>query len=259
MPYNRMAVDFGTSNTIVAFWNQARNDVDLYGVPDVSRPFRFRQDGREFEIPSIPSQIYYQDANTTFIGRQVAAKAIERSRGSFRWMKPYIQERRRIRYPLEDGTQIDHFQAGRDFLDKLLAFAAQSGHVDMSACEVAFSVPVEAFEDYTDWLSGACSAIGIRRFRFIDESRACIFGYDAHLQRGDLFLIFDLGGGTLDISVVRIEEQVGDRGHGCRVMGKAGCGIGGRNIDGWLYAELLRRAKLQPVDARPASAVFMAE
>lgn len=259
MPYNRMAVDFGTSNTIVAFWNEERNDVDLHDVQDVSRPFRFRLDGREIEVPCIPSQIYYQDAETTFIGRQAATRMLDRSRGSFRWMKPYIQEGRRIKYPLEDGVQIDHLQAGRDFLDKVLAFAAQSGHVDLSACEVAFSVPVEAFERYTDWLSSACGELGVRRFRFIDESTACIFGYDTHLQRGDLFLVFDLGGGTLDISVVRIEERVGDRGHGCRVMGKAGCGIGGRNIDGWLYAELLKRARIQPVDARPASAVFMPE
>ncbi|WP_373500169.1 Hsp70 family protein [Desulfococcus sp.] len=259
MSYERMAVDFGTSNTIVAFWNESRNDVDLYGVKDVSRPFRFRQDGRETEIPCIPSLIYYRDAETSFIGQQVVGMMLERSRGSFRWMKAFIQERRRIKYPMDDGTQIDHFQAGRDFMEKVLAYSAQAGRLDLSACEVAFTVPVEAFEHYTDWLAVVCSDLGIRRYRFIDESSACIFGYDTHLQPGDLFLIFDLGGGTLDISVVRIEERVSNRGCGCRIMGKAGCGIGGRNIDGWLYADLLNRACIQPLDARPASALFMRE
>ena len=257
MPYDRMAVDFGTSNTIVAFWNNESKDVDLHSVQDVTRPFRFHMDGRETEIPCIPSLIYYRNAETNFIGQQVMGHMLGGSRGSFRLMKSYIQKRSQNKQKLDDGTQVDSFRAGRDFLEKVLAFAAQSGQVDLSTCEVAITVPVEAFEDYTEWLSGTCTELGVRRYRLIDESSACIFGYDTHLQPGDLFLIFDMGGGTLDISVVRIEEQVGDSGRGCRVMGKAGCSIGGSHIDGWLYAELLKRAGIQSVDARPASAIFL--
>jgi molecular chaperone DnaK (HSP70) len=43
------------------------------------------------------------------------------------------------------------------------------------------------------------------------------------------------------------------------VLGKAGCRIGGRTIDGWLYADLLSRAKIHDIDARSASALFMLE
>jgi molecular chaperone DnaK len=258
LKYEKMAVDFGTSNTIVAFWDEDKGDVSLHSVEDVTRPFRFRQDGAILEIPCIPSIIYYRDGDTTFIGDQVVEKMLEKSQGSFRWIKAYIQSRRAIKYPLPSGGTVDYHRAGRDFLEKVLTFAAQSGRIDLSTCEVAFSVPVEAFEHYTDWLSSTCIDLGVRRYRFIDESSACIFGYDTHLQQGDVFLIFDFGGGTLDVSIVCIEERV-DRGKGCRVMGKAGCRIGGRFIDGWLYAELLKRAGIQAVDARGASALFMRE
>ncbi len=161
-----------------------------------------------------------------------------------------------MKYPLSDGTQVDYFQAGRDFLEKVLAFAAESGYVDLASCEVAFTVPVEAFEDYSDWLADTCLELGVRRYRFIDEPSACIFGYDTHLQPGDTFLIFDFGGGTLDVSMVRMEEQV-EGGRGCRVVGKAGCRLGGRTIDGWLYDDILRRARIDPLDARRASALLM--
>lgn len=254
--YDKMAIDFGTSNTVVAFWDEEKSDVILHHIPDVTLPFRFRQNGAEIEIPYIPSLIYYRDFHTNFVGYQVIEKTLESSRGAFRWIKAYIQSRRKVQYPLADGTSVDYFRAGRDFLDKVLSFASESGHVDLSSCEVAFTVPVEAFEDYTEWLSEVCLELGVRRYRFIDESSACIFGYDTHLQPKDVFLIFDFGGGTLDVSVVRIEEQV-DKGKGCRILGKAGCRLGGRTIDGWLYADLLQRAGIHDVDAKEAGALFM--
>ncbi len=256
MRYRQMAVDFGTSNTIVAFWDEEKKDVVLHEVEDVTRPFHFEQDGLTHRIPCIPSLIYYENRHTTFVGEQVIAKMLENQQGAFRWMKAYIRSGRKINFSLPDGSAVDFFIAARDFLEKVLLFAAESGRADVQNAEVAFTVPVESFEDYTDWLSETCRELGIKRYRFIDESTACIFGYDTHLQPGDVFSVFDFGGGTLDVSIVRIEEKV-DRGRGCRVLGKAGCRIGGRTIDGWLYADLLSRAKVQVVDARPASALFM--
>jgi molecular chaperone DnaK len=254
--YDKMAVDFGTSNTVVAFWDDAIRDVVHHHIPDVTLSFRYRYDGREMDTPYIPSLIYYQDRKTTFVGYQVIQKMLENSRGAFRWMKAYIQSRCNMKYPLADGSEVTYTNAGKDFLEKVLSFVSESGHVDLSSCEVAFTVTVESFEHYTDWLSEACLSIGVRRYRFIDEPSACIFGYDTHLQAGDIFLIFDFGGGTLDVSVVRIEDRV-EKGRGCRVMGKAGCTIGGRTIDGWLYADLLGRARIHDIDAKAASGLLM--
>ena len=254
--YQKMAIDFGTSNTVVAFWNEEKHDVDLHTVPGVSLPFMFEQDGQNIEIPYIPSMISYTDKNTNFIGAQVIDKMLEKSKGSFRWLKAFIQSKRKINYPLPDGTTVDYFKAGRDFLEKIIYFAAESGHIDPASDEVVFTVPVESFEYYTEWLSSTCRDLGIKRYRFLDESSACVFGYDTQLQKKDVFLIFDFGGGTLDVSVIQIEEQV-DHGIGCRVMGKAGCRIGGRTIDGWLYGDILKRASMNVLDAREASALFM--
>jgi len=256
--YSRMAIDFGTSNTVVAFWNEAEKDVTLHQIPEVSLPFRFRDKGGDAEIPYIPSVIYYQDKNTKFIGNQVIKKSLERSLGTFRWMKAYIQDKKMMRYMLSDGSSVDYFDAAKDFLDYVILYAVESNHVELSSCEIAFTVPIESFEHYTNWLLDACRSFGIKRHRFIDESTSCIFGYDADLKAGDIFFIFDFGGGTLDCSIVKIEDRV-ERGRGCRVIGKAGCHIGGRTIDGWLYKDLLKRAKINYLDARKASGLIMLE
>lgn len=182
-----MAVDFGTSNTIVAFWNEDDNDVDLYSIEDITLPFGFEQDGRTLEIPYFPSAICYQDEHTNFVGAQVIEKMLEKSKGAFRWLKAYIQARRKINYPLACGTRVDYYRAGRDFLKKILFFAAESGRIDLGSSQVAFTVPVESFEHYTDFLSSTCHDLGINRYRFLDEASACVFGYDKHLKKDSTF------------------------------------------------------------------------
>ena len=253
-----MAVDFGTSNTIVAFWDDEKNDVVLHHIPDVTLPFYFYHEGKMIEIPYIPSIIYYPDSKTRFIGYQVIERSLERSHGTFRWIKAYIQTKRKMKYMLSDGTGIDYFKAGQDFLENLVLYAQESGHVDPDSCEVAFPVPIEAFGYYTEWLSSVCMNIGIKRYRFIDESSASIFGYNANLKPGDVFFIFDFGGGTLDCSIVKIEDHIED-GQGCRILGKAGCHVGGRTIDIWLYKELLKRSGLYDIDVGRASGLIMME
>lgn len=259
--YDKMAVDFGTSNTVAAFWNEDAGDVELLRVPDVTLDFRFRNNGIVENIPYVPSLIHYESLEKSFVGYQVIERKLENSPGAFRWIKPFVQKGLQLRRPAGDGASVDFQRAGRDFLDKVLTFAAEEGRVDLESAEVAFTVPVESSEPYVQWLEETCPALGVRRYRFIDESTACVFGYagerkDSPLKAGAAFLVFDFGGGTLDVSVVRMEDRV-ERGKGVFVAGKAGLDLGGRHIDGWLYAELLRRAGGQRGNVDASSIRFL--
>ena len=61
----------------------------------------------------------------------------------------------------------------------------------------------------------------------IDEASAAALGYGAFITPGDVYLIFDFGGGTLDVAVVLIEEDPSQAAHRrCRVLGKAGAELG---------------------------------
>jgi molecular chaperone DnaK len=83
-------------------------------------------------------------------------------------------------------------------------------------------------------------AAGVGRFRLIDEASAAALGYGTNIQPGDVYLVFDFGGGTLDVSVVQIsEEERAGGGRRCRVLGKQGAEIGGSTIDSWLYRWVL--------------------
>ena len=232
----RLGIDFGTTNTVLAVWDEASSEGVPLHVPDYGQ---FYQQGDE-QVSIIPSLIHYTADRRRWIGNQVIQQNLRfDNERTFWWMKHYISKRTLIKRRL-DGREVSHFDAGRDFLATVLTFAATE--IGTANEEIALTVPVEAFEHYENWLAEVAEAAGMPRFRLIDEPSAAALGYGAHIQPGNVYLIFDFGGGTLDVAVVLIEEaEQAQSGRRCRVLGKAGADIGGSAIDSWLYQELLRQ------------------
>ncbi|HVP20639.1 MAG TPA: Hsp70 family protein [Anaerolineaceae bacterium] len=231
----RLAVDFGTSNTVLALWDPQLNDgVPIY-IPEFGRIY---SQGAE-SISVIPSLIHYTEDNRRWTGEQVIERGLYHSRRTFRWMKRYISQRSPIKIKLE-GREITPFTAGKDFLTTLLLFAFQEYR--LKGEEIALSVPVESFEHYEEWLSSVADSAGMPHFRLIDEPSAAALGYGSHIQPGHVYLIFDFGGGTMHAAVVLMEAEEGSSsGRRCRVLGKAGKYIGGTSIDQWIFAEVLKQ------------------
>lgn len=231
----RLAIDFGTSNTLIAAWDDLHQEGVPLAIPDYSHIY---QQGGE-ALPVVPSLIHYGTEKRRWIGEQVLARELYESPRTFRWMKRYISQRSPARVRI-DGQEISPAQAGREFLSSLLVFASEQ--LRSRDEEIAFSVPVEAYEHYEEWLAEVAEAAGLPRFRLIDEPSAAALGYGAHILPGNVYLIFDFGGGTLHASVIRIEEDSQSiSGRRCRVLGKAGREIGGSTLDQWLFQEVLRR------------------
>jgi molecular chaperone DnaK len=235
----RLGVDFGTSNTVVAVWDGARKEGVPLHVPDYGRLVQYRRGETAESLSLVPSLIHYAPGGARWLGNQVLQRDLAHSERTFRWMKRYVANRSPARVRL-DGREVSHFDAGRDFLAAVLTFAA--AELGLRDEEVAFTVPVEAYEHYEDWLAGVAEAAGMPRFRLLDEPSAAALGYGAHVQPGQVSLILDFGGGTLDVAVVLVEEAEAAGGRRCRVLGKAGAELGGASIDGWLFQEVLRRS-----------------
>ena len=238
----RLAVDFGTSNTVLAVWDESLREGVPLRVPDYGRVDPYSSE----QITTIPSLIHYAEDGRTWIGEQVRSKALEASNLTFKDMKRYIS----VRSPWArsvNGRKITQRDAGRDFLSAVLAFAQAELNIEDE--EVVFTVPVEAFEYYVDWLTGVAESAGMPRFRLIDEPSAAALGYAANIQPNDVYLVFDFGGGTLDVAIVIIEGEANTSlGRRCRVLGKAGADLGGATIDHWLYQEVLRQNDLSSSD-----------
>ncbi len=251
----RLAIDFGTSNTVVAMWDETSQEGIPLHIPDYGY---FHQRGDE-RFSVVPSLIHYVDERRRWIGGQVLKQALYDSDRTFRWMKRYISNRSPVSLRINE-KMVSHFEAGKDFLSAVLIFAAEE--LNLEDEEIALTVPVEAFEHYENWLTDVSEAAGIPRFRIIDEPSAAALGYGAYIQPGDVYLIFDFGGGTLDVSVVLVEqEDQSQGGRRCRVLGKAGVEIGGAIIDQWIFQEILRQNGRQDYDddIRQLSRVLLVE
>jgi molecular chaperone DnaK (HSP70) len=151
-----------------------------------------------------------------------------------------------------DDSEWSDRDAGQRFMQNLLAALPNRNEID----QLVLTAPISAFEDYLIWLSALVTDITPDKVRILDESTAAALGY-AVTEPGAVVLVFDFGGGTLDLSLVQLPESKEKTGgflqrlrrstanqHTARVIAKAGRVIGGSDIDQWLLADVLRRIGL---------------
>ncbi|MBN1121307.1 MAG: Hsp70 family protein [Anaerolineae bacterium] len=259
----KIAVDFGTTNTIIAVWKDETKAPESLSLPGLSVP------SSGLLPPLVPSILYVADgqAGDVLIGQAVRSAGVdgqteERFFSSF---KRGIAARTQPFARRIDGADWDDRRVGEVFLKAVLDAALAVDHSPIE--ELVLTVPIQSFEQYLKWLRDAFAGSlvggpdGIQNLRVVDESTAAALGYDVNTP-GDLILVFDFGGGTLDISLVRlplIDEgggvliEPGDSaallGIGAaaagaveaRVVAKAGRVLGGDDIDYWLAEEVLTR------------------
>lgn len=241
------AVDFGTSNTVVVRWNAVTQAAETLTLPGLSQKLGDNP-------PLIPSLVYVEDATR---GEVVAGQAV-RDRGLdlssnprfFRNFKRGIGADIQGFLPDLDGRSVSFEQAGQWFLAAVLQqLQATNDDVD----SIVFTVPVDSFEAYRNWLTQACYSLNVNEVRLLDEPTAAALGYGLTTQ-GNI-LVIDFGGGTLDLSLVRLEgdrqtktkpvgfllkwgqrvlEESAQRPKLARVLAKAGQNLGGTDIDNWL-------------------------
>ena len=249
----KIAIDFGTSNTRVAVWDEGKRSGDALFLPEISAATSVKVNDAVIESFSVPSLIHYHQSAVS-IGQQVISGGHENSPTTFKWIKRYISNRMDL--PRNVGNRrVGYSEAGSDFLNQLFNYISAS--IEFGNEEVVFTVPVDTYEHYQEWLTQVCENAGITRWRLLDEPSAAALGYGVNIQANDVYLIFDFGAGTLDASVVKIEANPSG-GKRCRVLGKSGTELGGSVIDNWLYRDALAQNKLIPEDVLNLSMLMLA-
>lgn len=261
----KVSIDFGTTNTVVAVWREANNAPETVRLPGLSSV------KESASLPLIPSLVYVKEGGSDEIvaGQAVRAEGLD-VHSDARYFASFKRGIAATTRPLArniDGIDWDEPAVGEAFLSQVLScFVEQEGQID----ELVLTVPVQSFERYLKWLRDETaladrnSALGISRLRIVDESTAAALGYEVRTP-GELILVFDFGGGTLDISLVRM--PMADEGGGvviepgkaladarerrlmgdeaeARVVAKAGRVLGGDDIDHWLLDEILERNEI---------------
>lgn len=245
----RIGIDFGTANTVVARWdadNGRGEPIPLDGV-DLAR-----EAGQGVHQRVVPSLIAYSHGDDRrWLGAQVHRNPELRDGDGvsvFRSTKANVTGRViDIGRPVGE-RKITARDAATQFLSDLTALALLT--VDTDDLEIVATAPVETFDSYRDWLVQEVGAdFPAARLRVVDEATAAAVGYAARMNPGDVFCVFDFGAGTLDVSVVRVQEpETAVTGPGVRTIAKTGLDLGGNHIDAMLAAYAAEKTGLPDGD-----------
>ncbi len=247
------AIDFGTSNTVVARINE-NGEIETVKLVDYCSLIADNP-------PLIPSFVYVQDAvnEKIIIGQEVSDRGLDnkQTKGEQRFFKSFkraIGSNVSMFVPEIDGREVGFELVGEWFLKKIIENLPD---VD----SLIFTVPVDSFESYRNWLGEVCEKLTVNQVRIIDEPTAAALGYGINGD-GETILVVDFGGGTLDLSLVKLSfAQVesaanlpksplgfllkwGDRtvktsstnqsSQTAKVLAKTGQNLGGIDIDNWI-------------------------
>ena len=184
----RYAVDFGTSNTVVARWNYAKEQPQTLTFPAITAP-------AEGAMPPVtPSVLYYRGEDRFLMGYEVTSRGLDDIRSS-RYFWGFKRGLLHLSSLYEErGREFSADHVARLFLTRLL------GNLELNQDSiVTFTAPVNAFDTYREWISAffAENYPGVT-YRLVDESVAAAISYGS-TRAGSVVCVVDFGGGTLDV------------------------------------------------------------
>lgn len=233
-----IGIDLGTTNSSLAIFNPFTNKVEQKAV-DIG------------EKPELVRSILSLDHDGNWmLGNQAAALDQLKDRTVFS-LKTEL--RNHPDYKLEvDGRTYRTEQLIHIFLQQLLQKAniAYPEQVE----RLCLSVPVNMSEDQKGMMERAAVKLGIDRQNiwFIDEPVSVL--WDCRLIQGQYALVFDFGGGTLDMAIMdKYETEDGreaeqnDEAHHYKgkVLAKIGLDIGGDDLDHTIMRMMIVEGKKQ--------------
>ncbi|MEM9903762.1 MAG: Hsp70 family protein [Cyanobacteria bacterium P01_D01_bin.44] len=239
-----LAIDFGTSNTVVARWNAATQQPELLSLANIAWQIGANP-------PLVPSLVHVENAieDQVTIGQTVRDRGLDQSNRFFKHFKRGIGTDIQGFMPEVDGRLLSFEQIGSWFVTELIR-QIQQQQPDLDS--LIFTVPVDSFEAYRNWLGQLCESLAIDQVRMIDEPTAAALSYG--FTGGETLLVIDFGGGTLDLSLVQLAgaanrqplgfilkwgqksmaQQTNQTVKTARVLAKSGENLGGADIDTWL-------------------------
>jgi hypothetical chaperone protein len=223
---NACGVDFGTSNSTVG-WVRPGHAVML---------------GLEDGKTTLPSVVFYnaEDEQVTF-GRAALAEYLAGYEGRLMRSLKSLLGTSLIDGQTEVGGRALPFRMLlAQFIGEVKRRAEQSAGREFTSA--VFGRPVHFIDDSKendrlaeDTLAEVARSVGFKEIAFQFEPIAAAFDYESQIDREELVLIADIGGGTSDFSLVRLSPQrAGKAERRDDILANGGVHIGGTDFDKYL-------------------------
>jgi Fe-S protein assembly chaperone HscA len=208
-----VGIDLGTTNSLVAYVTDGKPEV----IRDANR------DGL------VPSVVSVDERGTVFVGREAQRRLLtEPHRTAYsvkRFMGKGLDDVRdeARHFPFRIGgdavvsiglgdkqftpPEISAFVL-RELKHRAEAFFAAQGEVDNEVDRAVITVPAYFNDAQRTATRDAGRIAGLEVLRIINEPTAASLAYGLDKRHTGIIAVYDLGGGTFDISILRVEEGV---------------------------------------------------
>lgn len=204
-----VGIDLGTTNSVIAVWESGEPSV----VPN--------SEGNR----TTPSVVAFTDTGERLVGQMARRQAILNPKGTIYSAKRFIgrhfdeisEEARAVAYDVVEG---DGGAARFKVRDKLYApeeISAQvlrkltedaSKQLGERVTEAVITVPAYFNDAQRTATKDAGRIAGLEVLRIINEPTAAALAYGMDKQQHETVLVFDLGGGTFDVSILDVGDGV---------------------------------------------------
>ncbi|MCQ4205549.1 molecular chaperone DnaK [Streptomyces longispororuber] len=204
-----VGIDLGTTNSVIAVWEGGEPSV----VPN--------SEGNR----TTPSVVAFTDNGERLVGQMARRQAILNPKGTIYSAKRFIgrhfdeisDEARAVAYDVVEG---DGGEARFKVRDKLYApeeISAQvlrkltedaSKQLGERVTEAVITVPAYFNDAQRTATKDAGRIAGLEVLRIINEPTAAALAYGMDKQQHETVLVFDLGGGTFDVSILDVGDGV---------------------------------------------------
>ncbi|MFL1732195.1 Fe-S protein assembly chaperone HscA [Moraxella oculi] len=235
-----IGIDLGTTHSLVGVVRSGRADV---------LPFD--------DTPLLPSVVYYGDRSATPIVGQTALgfndptntiisakRFMGRSLADIKFSHPYTLAGQENAMPVFITAQGEKspVETSAHILARLYAHAKAALPTD-SIQGAVITVPAYFDEAQRQATKDAATSVGLNVLRLLNEPTAAAIAYGLQSAKTGTYLIYDLGGGTFDVSLLSLKDEVFE------VLATGGnSALGGDDIDRLIANFFIKSANIHPKD-----------
>ena len=222
-----VGIDLGTTNSVVAVWESGKGTViqNAEGARTTPSVVAYTEDNRRLTGQMAQRQAIVNPESTIhsakrFIGRKWGEVDEESKIVSYKVVKGPGEV---VRFDIR-GKQIAPEEVSAEVLRKLVTDV--SGYLGEKVKDAVITVPAYFNDAQRQATKNAGEIAGLNVLRIINEPTAAALAYGLEKKTNETVMIFDLGGGTFDVSILDVGDGI------CEVRSTAGdTHLGGDDFD----------------------------
>ena len=205
-----VGIDFGTTNSVCSVI--------------INNETKFINDEKKNIL--IPTIISYKNKKKIF-GNNILEDEFLDSISSIK--RNFVKEPDDKIHLNEKNKKISSVEVAKDFFSYLKSLC--DSYLDTSVYDCVLTIPAYFDEKSRSEIMRSALQAGLNVRRLINEPTAAAFAYGLENKKHGTFLVYDLGGGTFDISILKLTEGI------FKVLGTSGDSLlGGDDLD-FAFAE----------------------